>query len=170
MDYLPQHIANYFLERASNECVPVTPLKLVKLVYIAYGWNIAITGDKLFDEPIEAWRHGPVVPSLYHEFKHFNKEPITCLATNLDMDTFEITTPRIMMNDDATNLVLSKVWVAYKRFDAWALRNKTHEKGSPWDKVYKKGGRGIELKDADIVEHYAERIREYIDASKTAAA
>lgn len=37
MAYTPQHIANYFLERAEREGVRVSPLKLIKLVYIAYG-------------------------------------------------------------------------------------------------------------------------------------
>lgn len=50
-------------------------LKLIKLVYLAYGWSIALD-YRLFDEPIVAWKHGPVIRSLYHEFKHFGAAPI----------------------------------------------------------------------------------------------
>lgn len=46
--YTPQHVANFFLDRAEEEGFPLTQLKLMKLVYIAYGWHLAITGEALF--------------------------------------------------------------------------------------------------------------------------
>lgn len=168
--YTPQHIANYFLERAEDDGIPMSPLKLIKLVYIAYGWNIALTSKKLFDEDIEAWQHGPVIPSLYHEFKHFKSKSIDEWAEHFDMDTGEACVPHVNASDTETNLVLSKVWAAYSRFSAWALREKTHEDDGPWKKVYEPGVRGIEMLDDDISEHYTVKIREYLDAAKAAKA
>ena len=170
LNYTPQHIANYFLQRGEEDGIPITPLKLIKLVYIAYGWNIALTGKRLFEEPIEAWKHGPVIESLYHEFKHFKNSPIDEWAEDFDFESQEGTIPKVSIADKDTNLILSKVWVAYSRFGAWVLRNKTHEVGSPWHKVYKRGHRGIVLKDSDISEHYLMKIREYLDAAKAKAA
>ena len=166
MTYTPQHIANYFLEKADAEGIPMSQLKLMKMVYIAYGWYIALTDKPLFDEPIEAWQHGPVIESLYHEFKHFKNRPIDELALEIDMDTFEVVTPRVPDEDAEAQLILSKVWVSYKRFKAWALRNKTHEKGGPWDKVYKKDVRGIELSNNDIKNHYIMKIGQYLEVAK----
>jgi len=166
MSYTPQHIANYFLKKANEDGLPMSPLKLIKLVYIAYGWNLALTDKKLFDEPIEAWQHGPVIESLYHEFKHFRSGNISDLAEDMDMDTFEVTIPKIKKSDAETITILSKVWASYKRFTAWSLRNKTHEIGGPWHKVYKAGHRGIELKDTDIKKHYQAKIKQYIEAAK----
>ena len=167
MNYTPQHIANYFLDKAEAESIPMTPLKLIKLVYIAYGWHIALTNKSLFSEEIQAWQHGPVITSLYHEFKHFEKSPITCRSEDIDFDTWEKIIPRINTEDDATNFTLDKVWKSYRRFRAWDLRNKTHEKGSPWDLVYKKGKKGISLKDDDIKSHYRKRISEYLHVAKS---
>ena len=31
--------------------------------------HLALSGEPLFDEEIEAWDHGPVVPSMYQYFK-----------------------------------------------------------------------------------------------------
>ena len=170
MTYTPQHIANYFLGRGDSDGIPISPLKLIKLVYIGYGWNIALTGEKLFNEPIEAWQHGPVIESLYHEFKHFKNGPIDKWAETFDFETSEATIPVVPKSDKDTILILSKVWAAYSRFSAWALRNKTHEEGGPWHKVYKKDESGVVLKDSDIDEHYLIKIREYLDAAKAKTA
>ncbi|WP_366513810.1 type II toxin-antitoxin system antitoxin SocA domain-containing protein [Planktotalea sp.] len=70
-------------------------MKLQKLVYIAYGWHLALSGKKLFTEEIEAWKHGPVVPSLYHEFKHLRENPITSFATSYDYNSEQEIVPRV---------------------------------------------------------------------------
>jgi uncharacterized phage-associated protein len=44
---------------------PVDAMKLQKLLYYAQGWHLAITGQPLFTDPIQAWRDGPVVPGVY---------------------------------------------------------------------------------------------------------
>lgn len=162
--YTPQHVANFFLDRAEEEHIPLTQLKLLKLVYIAYGWYLALTGNRLFDERIEAWQHGPVVKSLYHEFKHFKNGPIIGRSEDVDLDSWDSVEPRIPEEDSEAIFILKKVWVAYRRFRGWDLRNKTHEPGGPWSKVYKDGVRSISLSDKDIAEHYARRIEKYLDS------
>lgn len=164
--YTPQQVANYFLDRAEEDSMSMTQLKLIKLVYIAYGWYLALTGEKLFAEPIEAWKHGPVIPSLYHEFKHFKSSPIVGRSEDVDLDDWEVIIPRIPDDDRTADMILSKVWAAYRRFRAWDLRNKTHEDGGPWHKVYQDDVNGIALRDEDIKEHYAKRIAQYLEASQ----
>ena len=166
MAYTPQHVANFFLEKAESENVPLSQLKLIKLVYIAYGWYLALTREKLFNEHIEAWQHGPVIPSIYHEFKDYGGQPINRLAYDLDLDTFEYVSPKIPAHDERTKIILGKVWGAYKKFTGWSLRNKTHEDDSPWSRVYENGQRGIRLKDEDISEHFTKKISEYLEAAR----
>ena len=164
-DGATQRVANFFLEKAHQEGVPLTAMKLQKLVYIAYGWHLALTNKKLFTEEIEAWKHGPVVPSLYHEFKHFRKNPITSFATSYDYDSEQEIVPRVQESEGETNMVLSKVWNIYKRFSGWSLREKTHVKDGPWDRVYDEKKMGVEIRDEDISEHYKERIKVYLAAA-----
>ncbi len=47
----------------------ITAMKLEKIVYYSQGWHLARQGEPLFNEPIEAWRQGPVVPQLYHRHR-----------------------------------------------------------------------------------------------------
>mgnify|MGYP002861256523 CR=1 FL=1 len=49
----------------------VTPLKLQKLLYYCQGYSLALTGKPAFPEVIEAWKYGPVVESVYQEYKKY---------------------------------------------------------------------------------------------------
>lgn len=70
-------VARYFLALADEEAGDlVSNLKLQKLLYYAQGFHLAMTGRPLFDEPIQAWMHGPVVPAVYHAFKVYGSGPI----------------------------------------------------------------------------------------------
>jgi len=46
----------------------MSAMKLQKLMYYSQAWTLAWTDKPLFEEEIEAWAKGPVVPALY--FKH----------------------------------------------------------------------------------------------------
>ena len=61
--YSASHVANFMLDKADQEGRPVTQMKLLKLVYIAYGWYLSLVNKKLFSEEIYAWKHGPVIRS-----------------------------------------------------------------------------------------------------------
>lgn len=44
-------------------------LKLQKLAYYCQGYSLAINNESIFDEPIKAYDYGPVVYSLFQEYK-----------------------------------------------------------------------------------------------------
>src|SRR5688572_102804 len=55
-------VAAYILEKAG----PMTAMKLQKLVYYAQAWSLVWDEKPMFEDPIEAWASGPVVPTLYN--------------------------------------------------------------------------------------------------------
>lgn len=70
-------VANWFVERGIKTRKPVTPLKLMKLVYFAHGWFLAVgPGKPLINCSIEAWEYGPVASRVYRAFRHFGSDPI----------------------------------------------------------------------------------------------
>ena len=90
-------------------------MKLQKLVYIAHGWHLGLFDGLLISERVEAWRWGPVIESLYHEFKEFAKQPITRKAQDYSFDDFVITRqiPQIHFtggDSDRTKACLDRVW------------------------------------------------------------
>ena len=57
----PKAVANKFLELGERDGVSdITPMKLLKLVYIAHGWHLALSEGKkpLVNEASEAWKYG----------------------------------------------------------------------------------------------------------------
>lgn len=58
-------IAEYILDKIG----PTTAMKLQKLVYYCQAWHLAWTEKALFKDKIEAWRNGPVIPTLYELHK-----------------------------------------------------------------------------------------------------
>jgi uncharacterized phage-associated protein len=60
-------VAKYILESTNR---PMSTMKLQKLAYYCQAWHAVWTkGDKLFQEPIEAWANGPVCYELFQEHK-----------------------------------------------------------------------------------------------------
>ena len=68
--------ADYLVHLSQESGDPLTNLKLQKLLYYAQGWYLALFGKPLFDDRIEAWPHGPVVPRVYGRFKDCRWNPI----------------------------------------------------------------------------------------------
>lgn len=119
-----EEIANYFLNKLDAETEDcISNLKLQKLVYYAQGFVMALKNKKLFDEPVEAWEHGPVVRDLYNKYKYKGACAITKDEQELDYNTLE-NYPELME-------ILDDVYKVYGQFSAWKLRNMTHEE-TPW--------------------------------------
>lgn len=114
-------VAEYFLTCVDeNAGEGITNLKIQKLVYYAQGVYLAIYGTPLFQESIEAWKHGPVVPSLYHEYKCFGDNAIP-VPSKIDNRKYS----------EKVKDVLDEVYNVFGQFSAWKLRNMTHEE-RPW--------------------------------------
>lgn len=140
--YDPKAVANYFLSKEiSHKLGKLTQMKLQKLVYFAHGYTLAICDEPLIDEHFEAWEYGPVVPTLYHEFKEYGPKPLPRLATDFDMDTLEyIETPALDPNavSGPMGLIFEFVCDVYGPLSAGQLSTLTHKKNSAWEKTRKK--------------------------------
>ena len=82
-------VAQFFLHLDNaNDGEGITNLKLQKLVYYVQGFFCALHDRPIFENNIEAWTHGPVVPDLYHHFKENGSAPIN-LDPHFDMQALE---------------------------------------------------------------------------------
>lgn len=141
-DYSAAAVANEFLELSGMNNKPITPMQLLKLVYIAHGWHLAVFKKPLFDDEVQAWRHGPVIPSLFHEFKEFGASSIAKMAHSAsvvdDYGDFQVSAPFVRKDDHETKQMLKWVWNQYGSMSGWELSNLTHLPGTPWDEAMKK--------------------------------
>lgn len=163
-DYQPGQVANIILARAERQGVPVTPMKLQKLVYISLGWGLALHDTKLFEEPVEAWPHGPVIPSLFHEFKVYSNTPIDGRSYQVSKSG-AVTVRFIPRVDRKGRTTVLGTWKTYGRISASGLRRLTHADGTPWKEHYTEGQRGVVIPTSAIRNHFLDRRREIFGES-----
>ncbi|MDX6806441.1 Panacea domain-containing protein [Terrihabitans rhizophilus] len=151
--YDAKAVANAILEKSFQEKKPVSPLKLQKLLYYAHGYYSAAAGVPLIDQPFEAWEYGPVVPSLYREFRHCGNSPINSLASDYSWELEDFCPVPPVSDDRKMRRVIDFVWEAYGDYSPIELSEMTHQPDSPWDRTRKKN-KGI--KNADISQEMIE--------------
>ncbi|WP_303996262.1 Panacea domain-containing protein [Desulfovibrio piger] len=130
-------VANAIIKIANDAKKPPTQMKLQKLLYFAHGWFLALYGKPLLDETFQAWKYGPVVPSVYHEFKDYGVLPIENEGKSLSI----ISDPSgIHFGWEAPKLkdvltvqpFLKKIWDVFGKFTGNQLSAMTHEPDTPW--------------------------------------
>lgn len=110
-------VAKYFLAQTDEDAGDlISNLKLQKLLYYAQGFYLALYDEPLFAESVEAWTHGPVVPELYHAYKHYDSSSIP-IPDDIDFSKY----------DERTRELLDEVYCVYGQFSAWKLQNMTHD-------------------------------------------
>ena len=154
MTYPTEAIANYFLEKARAAGDEISPMKLQKLVYYAHGWHLGILGEPLIDEQVEAWQYGPVIRSLYHEFKEFGNQPIDRLATQ--RTPIGTTTPRLPASAAEARPILDEVYDSYGVYTPFQLSMMTHAPGTPWSQTFERY-QGTLPRGTDIPQDLIER-------------
>lgn len=126
----PSDIAKYFLLKTTEDGELISPLKMQKLVYYAYVWCLVNTGEKIFDEQIEAWANGPVVPSLYQELKKYGSAPINAMEYT-GIQSSEQGDAFIKQFETTILQCLSEVYNKYQTMTAFELVLATHSE-QPW--------------------------------------
>lgn len=144
-------IANYFIDLAGKNNEKIKPLRLMKLVYIAHGYILAILNksalNKRFDR-VEAWKFGPVIPSVYHSFKIYGSDDIE-EKTKIFTDEYSEEIPKIeepTLEGEEERKVCDFVWKNYRSYSGSDLVTMLHREGTPWSIVYQKG-QNVEIPD-----------------------
>lgn len=137
-----RQVANWFVRRAADDNKKLSIMQLLKLVYIAHGWHLEITGNPLFPNKIEAWRHGPVIPDVYREFR-----PSGVMVEHIASD-FPTIVP------DRLSGFLEEIYKLYGSRSPFDLSEITHVQGGPWDIATDRHGWFAPITDDLILAHY----------------
>ena len=117
MAYNVLDIAKKLLFRAKNNENGdfMSNMKLQKMLYYQQGFHLAYYGTPLFDEEIEAWMYGPVVPCVYEHFKNYGRQGI---------DPGE--GQEITLEKKEEEKLFTEVYKIYGAYDAIGLMDMTH--------------------------------------------
>lgn len=121
MTYPVSQIANQLLiYSADTGRELMTNMKLQKMLYYQQGFHLAYFNTPLFDDEIEAWMYGPVVPTMYDRYKtngHNGIEPDRTIE---------------FIFDQPQELALfNEVCRVYGAYSTIGLMHMTHQE-SPW--------------------------------------
>ncbi|UVC12420.1 DUF4065 domain-containing protein (plasmid) [Rhizobium sp. TH2] len=114
-------VAQYILETRG----PMTVMKVQKLVYYSQAWSLVWDDDRLFAEPIEAWKNGPVVRDLWEATRGSFRADHIPNGNPANLSDIQ---------RETVNLVLD----FYGPKDAQWLSDLTHME-APWAEAYAKG-------------------------------
>ncbi len=147
--YDSRRVANEFIRAAAQEGRGLSIMTLLKFVYIAHGWTLALLDRPLITDLAEAWRYGPVVPSVYFGFRPqgvYNLRPANLIESDLD--------------EDAESMTI-QTYKRYGNLTPFQLSGITHVKGGPWDRIIKTKGHGAEIPNDVIRDHYVGKLERW---------
>ena len=148
LPYDSQDVANQLIGIADQNDESMSILRLLKLAYMSHGWNLAITDEPLVNDFVQAWKYGPVIPSIYYSFRFQPPGPY-----NLK----KIRTVKEQIVDKRTNGLMEEVYALYRNLSDSQLLNLTHIRGGPWHLMYNPGERGVIIPNELISNHFKDK-------------
>lgn len=134
----------------------VTNLLLQKVLYYVKAISELFDGESIIMEPCEAWKFGPVFPSVYEKYREFGKQEI------------EISLSEEYVNELLTEeekRVVDYIMNTFGIYNAWFLKDLTHLE-EPWI-VARKGlsddDASRNLMDEKIISRYFAKMNEKYD-------
>ena len=129
-------IGNFFLDLAQSRGRDLTILSLLKLIYFAHGWHLATRESPLISNRVEAWKHGPVIRTVYESFPGVQDRPISTRATLRDFTKgVSVVASTEAVSADQASLI-SWIYEKYGALSAYELSRLTHAPGTPWHMIW----------------------------------
>jgi uncharacterized phage-associated protein len=153
----PRVVANYLLDVAARRGTPVTNLALQKLLFFAHAISLTENKTGIVAGYFEAWKFGPVHPTVYQAFKAAGSAAIDFRCESFD-PVSRVHKPLGVLTDQATRDICDRVMMQFGRMSAGRLVDVAHADGGPWHYVVsaaKDGANiGLRIPDKIIVERH----------------
>lgn len=142
--YNAMDIARYVITSCYKKGIPVSNLKLQKLLYFIQGESYKQKGSPMFVDRIHAWQFGPVVPDVYYEFCTYAATPILLEFENNCLN-------------EEDSLIIDKVIEEKAKLSPWSLVAETHQAGTPWDSVFRQEANGDVIPEETMRKYFYSR-------------
>lgn len=121
-------VADEFVRLSLQDQRPLTNMKVQKLTYIAYGYWLGFTNYQLFQDSVEAWRYGPVIPTLYYHLAKY--------GANFIQEAIITNRANAISPGSEESELIAIVYDKYKDLSAGQLSYLTHLPNTPWSKTW----------------------------------
>ncbi len=117
--YSAHSVAVFVINWCHHCSVPITNLKLQKLLYFIQGEYSKMYGSRLIRDDFYAWQLGPVVPCVYCEFAVYSSSVIPEIEERAAIDS------------EKDVLSINNTLRRYARISTWDLVEISHNQ-DPW--------------------------------------
>ncbi|WP_281636136.1 Panacea domain-containing protein [Flavobacterium marginilacus] len=119
-------ICDYVILRLKQEeDMPLSNIKLQKLLYYIQAWSLALKNEKSFDGDFQAWVHGPVNRQIYDRFN-----PTKYLFSEISLNDIQDKEIATKLNESEISHI-NKVLEVYAPYSGVELEEMSH-KEEPW--------------------------------------
>ena len=112
------NVAIYIINWCLDHNVPITNLKLQKLLYFVQGEYSRAKGTRLIGDDFYAWQLGPVVPNVYAEYSIFSSSTLPSQKQSISFGQED-------------RCVIDAILQKYARYTTWNLVELSHQQ-DPW--------------------------------------
>jgi len=107
------------IERYEDIGDGISNLKIQKLLFYIQKTSYSVYEKPFFTDKMEAWQYGPVIPTIYHEFKKYR-------SNNIDViETQDFINSKLALDKEQL-LIIDFVWDSYNKYSAGGLVDLTH--------------------------------------------
>lgn len=138
-------VCRFIINYCDEKDYSMSNLKLQKILYLIQAYFLSYTDSKepCFQEAIEAWTFGPVVPVAYHEYKQFGSTDIPKITHYIIYNDDDFWKSKVVeYNDDIISQndkdIICKLVDKFAKYSTTSLVNITHRQ-SPWIDAYQQG-------------------------------
>lgn len=105
----------------------LSQMKVMKLLYYIQAASLSISGKRMFNNDIVAWKYGPVVEAVHRKYSGCrgivnSKYPIT----DQDLEDY-----KELQSDEHASNILNSIYNVYGYSSAYDLMRQTHSE-KPW--------------------------------------
>lgn len=120
--YNAHEIASYVINWCHRHKIPITNLKLQKLLYFIQGENCRIRHTRLISDDFYAWQLGPVIPKVYYEFAIYSSSVLPKQQCSISFSSDEL-------------FIINQILLKYASKSTWDLVDISHSQ-DPWKYNY----------------------------------
>lgn len=131
--------AQYIITKCTIDNCPISNLQLQKILYYIQLYSLKETNAPAFNDEIEAWKFGPVVPNVYYRYCGFGSLPI------------KLTYDKGNIRNCAD---IDKIITDKRDKAPWDLVQESHAKGKPWSRIFDNGEGNKHIISKEMIKRY----------------
>ena len=132
-------VACEIVKLANRNNIPISNLKLQKILYFVQGYSFCVFNQPFFREDMEAWDFGPVVPIVYTNYQKYGANFLPDIRTYYDDSDSKF--PIVAFNPyDFKTGENDFLIVVIKKLELYSITELSEivRKQEPWKKAYSK--------------------------------